>query len=222
MENMEVKVEIGDLYQFLIAECRYGYKRNNHLMPWGAYEHVKQYLPIMYEVDADYALHTACQLCDECISQQLTNNFYDGLDDVHGSRKEAIEFIDWLLDWINDNSENTIYEHVYRGFKPYNYYLYEENLKRESEFKYRLYEVNTFDIDSEFIFKDNIVREITTEPVSWDEVNKLLFEGELKSNTATFNKKSIYPRGKVIGEVDRIIEPSEFQGKIYVIIKGNQ
>ena len=85
-----VNVEIHDLYQFMIAECRYGYKRNNHLMPGGAYDHVKEYLPEILKVNKDTALHTASQLCDECISEQLTANFYEGLDDEFGNRKDAV------------------------------------------------------------------------------------------------------------------------------------
>lgn len=71
MENtQEKKISVGqkDLYQFLIAECRYGYTRNNHLMPDGAFRHVKEYLPLMKETDRFFAAGVAEQLADECIS----------------------------------------------------------------------------------------------------------------------------------------------------------
>ena len=65
----KVPVEIGDLYQFMICECRYGYTRNNHLMPWGAFRHVYEYLPKMEKADLERAASTACQLAEEAISE---------------------------------------------------------------------------------------------------------------------------------------------------------
>ena len=38
MEEKEyVKIDVHKLYQLLITELRYGYTRNNHLMPSSAY-----------------------------------------------------------------------------------------------------------------------------------------------------------------------------------------
>ena len=85
---INVGVEIHELYQLLISECRYGYTRNNHLMPWGAYDKVKRYLPLMFKKDPEAALHTACQICDECSSEQIVRNFYDGLDDEESDALE--------------------------------------------------------------------------------------------------------------------------------------
>lgn len=76
-KGKSIRVKVNDLYQLLIGDCRYGYTRNNHLMPWGAFEHCKKYLPIVKEVDPICAAHTASQLADEAI-QELTR---DALDD---------------------------------------------------------------------------------------------------------------------------------------------
>lgn len=65
----DITVDCKDLYQFLISECRYGYTRNNHLMPWGAFHHVYEYLPLMKETNRDFAISTACQLAEEAIEQ---------------------------------------------------------------------------------------------------------------------------------------------------------
>ena len=71
-----VPVEIGDLYQFMICECRYGYTRNNHLMPWGAFHHVYEYLPEMEKANLERAAGTACQLAEEAIDE-LRRYFFD-------------------------------------------------------------------------------------------------------------------------------------------------
>lgn len=208
-----VKVEIDDLYQFMIAECRYGYRRNNHLMPWGAYEHVKEYLPLMLKVNPDTAIHTALQLCEECISDQLFTNFYDGLDDEFGNRKDALEFVTYLLKFAQDNKVGTSYEYLDMP-KPYNYDLYEKNLKNESELRYRVYELDSFEEHA------NTVRELTTEPVSKQEADEILFTKELGVTSGSFNhidiKTNSYPV-RVIGEKIRIIEPESHKGKIYLI-----
>ena len=73
-----MNVSLKNVYQLLISEMRYGYRRNNHLMPSCGYDKVKTLVPQMYEVDKEYAIYTMKQLCEECISDQLTANFYDG------------------------------------------------------------------------------------------------------------------------------------------------
>lgn len=70
-KGQTISVIPGDLYQFMIAECRYGYTRNNHLMPWGAFNHCRAYLPKMSEIDSELAERTAIQLAEEAI-QELT------------------------------------------------------------------------------------------------------------------------------------------------------
>lgn len=126
-----VKINLKDLYQFLICECRYGYTRNNHLMPSGAFEHVKEYIPKIAEQDIDFAVHTVKQLCEECIFNQLVTNFFDGEDDEFGNRKEAIEFIDWCYKYVNDLETWT----------PYNYQQYVTNYQKNFEPRYNIYEI---------------------------------------------------------------------------------
>lgn len=72
-----ILVNVHDLYQLLLGNCRYGYTRNNHLMPWGSFEHCKKYLPMMKEVDPTCAAHTATQLAEEAISELTMDAFSD-------------------------------------------------------------------------------------------------------------------------------------------------
>ncbi len=75
VKNKTVSVDLSDLYQFMVSECRYGYTRNNHLMPWGAFNHVYEYLPLMVKVDPDWAASTATQLAEEAISELRSYSF---------------------------------------------------------------------------------------------------------------------------------------------------
>jgi len=122
--NVEKKIEISlnDLYQLLISELRYGYRRNNHLMPNCAYYRVKELIPQMYEIDNEYALYTLKQICEECISDQLVHNFYDGKDDEYGNRTKAIEFVNWCMNWI--------FEHGDRIYRPYCWSRFKDNLEK--------------------------------------------------------------------------------------------
>ena len=93
MENIKdktVSVSLSDLYQFLVSECRYGYTRNNHLMPWGAFRHVYEYLPLMVEADADRAIGTAKQLAEEAISELCRYSFNEDKN-----KAEVFYTIDW-------------------------------------------------------------------------------------------------------------------------------
>ena len=76
-EQKTVKVAIGDLRQFMVAECRYGYTRNNHLMPWGAFHHVYEYLPEMEKADPEWAAGVASQLAEEAIEQLRMYTFFE-------------------------------------------------------------------------------------------------------------------------------------------------
>lgn len=210
MKTKKVQIAVQDVYQLMLSECRYGYTRNNHLIPGGAYDHVKKYLPKLAKCDLDYALHTASQLCDECISQQLNGNFYNGLDDEHGNRKEAIEFINWLLDFIHDKGRDTNYS----NFMPYNYDTFLVNKEREVGHKYRVFELNSFEEGAE------VVRELTKEPISKKEADEVLFSKELGVTSGIMNhidiKSKNYPI-RVVGEIIRIIEPETHKGKVYSI-----
>jgi hypothetical protein len=93
MENIKdktVSVSLSDLYQFLVSECRYGYTRNNHLMPWGAFRHVYEYLPLMVEADVDRATGTAKQLAEEAISELCRYSFSEDKNKV-----KVFYTIDW-------------------------------------------------------------------------------------------------------------------------------
>ena len=217
---INVGVEIHELYQLLIGECRYGYTRNNHLMPWGAYDKVKRYLPLMFKKDPEVALHTACQICEECISEQIVRNFYDGLDDEHRTREEAIKFVEWCLDWIHTNGKkaNEVPDYVtrtrYENFYPYNYDHFQDNIKKVENFRYRVFELEEFKADAKKI------RELTTEPVSKKDADELLFIKEMGVTQGVMNhieiKTSEYPV-RVIGELIRIIEPKNYAGRIFSI-----
>lgn len=81
MENNKrktVNVALGDLRQFMIAECRYGYTRNNHLMPWGAFQHVYEYLPEMEKADPEWAASAASQLAEEAIEELRKYTYFEG------------------------------------------------------------------------------------------------------------------------------------------------
>jgi len=90
-------------------------------MPICAFEEVKEYLNIMFDVDEHVAIHTAKQLCEECISFQLVDNFSEKEDDEFDNKKKSLEFIEYLLEWIAEK---------YVDYTPYNYNVYRE-IKKE-------------------------------------------------------------------------------------------
>lgn len=161
-------IELKDVYQLLLSECRYGYTRNNHLMPDGAYTKVKKYIPEMYKIDKDYALRTLQQICEECISLNLLTNFYDDYDDEFGNRQSCIDFIKWCLDYINNNWN--------QNYVPYNFDSFKEALEQENKPKYLVYEVN-----------NDIKTLITPTPVS-----KLEYEDMIFFKDKIMTDKSIY------------------------------
>ena len=157
-----MNVSLKNVYQLLISEMRYGYRRNNHLMPSCGYDKVKTLVPQMYEVDKEYAVYTMKQLCEECISDQLVANFYDGEDDEFGNRAEAIKFINWSVQWINqhENSSN--------NWLPYNHDLFVANLAKDNEPRYLVYELRG---------KSKRKKLITVDPVSQNEYLNVVFDG---------------------------------------------
>lgn len=143
MSNNEVKVDLHDLYQLLIAECRYGYTRCNHLMPGGAFDKVKKYVPLIVEQDKDYAIRTVTQLCDECID--YVNTFFNnGDDDEFGNRLEAFEFIDWCLAFGHQ-------------VKPYNLDIYTTNKALDDKDVYKVYDENNNLLIEDSISKNMIL-----------------------------------------------------------------
>ena len=130
-----VQVGLKDMYQMLIESCRYGYTRNNHLMPWGSFQHVRSYLPKLIKKDREWGLHTASQLCDEAISA-LAGAYPNGYDiDFWGgcNMHEYREFIDWLLGILREN-----------GYKmPYNLDQYQWQLRQDGARLWTLEDLDT-------------------------------------------------------------------------------
>ena len=162
-----MNVSLKNVYQLLISEMRYGYRCNNHLMPSCGYDKVKTLVPQMYEIDKEYAIYTMKQLCEECISDQLSANFYDGEDDEYGNRAEAIEFVKWSLQWINQHENNS------NNWLPYNHDLFEANLAKDNEPRYLVYELRG---------KSKRKKLITAEPVSQNEYLNVVFDGIAEAN----------------------------------------
>ncbi len=162
-----MNVSLKNVYQLLISEMRYGYRRNNHLMPSCGYDKVKTLVPQMYEVDKEYAAYTMKQLCEECISDQLAANFYDGEDDEFGNRAEAIKFINWSIQWVNQHEKNS------NNWLPYNHDLFVANLAKDDEPRYLVYELRG---------KSKRKKLITVEPVSQNEYMNVVFDGITEAN----------------------------------------
>ena len=157
-----MNISLKNVYQLLISEMRYGYSRNNHLMPSCGYDNIKTLVPQMYEVDKDYAVYTMKQLCEECISDQLAANFYDGEDDELGNRAEAIKFINWSIQWINQHENNS------NNWLPHNHDLFIANLAKDNEPRYLVYELRG---------KSKRKKLITVDPVSQNEYLSVVFDG---------------------------------------------
>ena len=171
--NASIIVKLKDVYQFLIDSCRYGYTRNNHLMPDGAYEKCIEYLPKVANEDPDYAAYIAKQLCEECISEQLVMNFYNGIDDEFNTRANAIDFIEYCLDFIKQYDED---------FKPYNYDSYLENLKRDDD---KIYWVA---VETE---EEGEWKLLSTEPVSVKDYMNLIAK-DLGSDSFIYTRQRVY------------------------------
>ena len=157
-----MNISLKNVYQLLISEMRYGYSRNNHLMPGCGYDNIKNLIPQMYEVDKDYAVYTMKQLCEECISDQLVANFYDGEDDEFGNRAEAIKFVTWSMQWVNQHENNS------NNWLPYNHDLFVANLAKDNEPRYLVYELRG---------KSKRKKLITVDPVSQNEYLNVVFDG---------------------------------------------
>lgn len=117
----KVEIEIKHMYWYLIETCRYGYTRNNHLMPADAFDTCRKLLPRVAEADLEYAIYTAKQLAEEAISMELLIHFYEKVDDQFGNMAETIKFIEDLLKFIEDNAKGGN-----KMLKPYNYDSYLE------------------------------------------------------------------------------------------------
>lgn len=199
-----VEIEVHDLYCYLLSECRYGYTRNNLSMPNDAYASCYKYLPVLSKVDSGYGLSLAKQLCEECISRELSMQFYDGDDDKYGNREKTIEFIKWLLKWIKDND--------CFAYHPYNYDLYLKNIAINDEPQYLVSELFGYDIDSHTYKKAKLLN--GGRLMSKNEYDNYLFVGICgvkEGQTLTYNKISLSKNndhyGKMIKHVYRMFKP---------------
>lgn len=129
----EIKVNTKDLYQLLIGNLRYAYTRNNHLMPSSAFDQTLRILKDMMQSYPKGATMTAKQICEECISLQITNNFSNGVDDEYHNLKASRKFVNDLLDLIHETSDDNAL------WYPYNYDLFLKNLELDDSPRYRFY-----------------------------------------------------------------------------------
>ena len=182
-----VKIKLKDLYQLLISTARYAYTRNNHLMPGSFYEQAKRLLAEMKDADPEWAVGTAKQLCDECISEEIQNHFYEGIDDDYNNLHDSREFVKWLLDFIANGT-----------WKPYNYTDFEANLKKDDEPRYNIYKV-----EGEKEIK------ITDTPASQNNFKDILFKDYLTivyRKNKLDDKRTLY----IISEDNNFRESEEF------------
>ena len=163
MKEVMVKIKTHDLYQLLVASCRYGYTRNNHLEPESSFIHVKYYLPLMLKEDREITLTTAKQLCEECINE-LESRFYNGNDDVFNNRTTYIAFIQWLLKFLCKNDK------TFNESQIYNIENYYRNLSEDTRKK--------------FIVYDNMTQEELTGVLTKDEYFQFLLDRYVESNTS--------------------------------------
>lgn len=198
MEDKKVGILSGDLYRLLVSELRYAYTWNNWRQPSGSYDDVRRLLPHFLEADADFALSTAKQLCEECISEYLALHFFDGLDDENGNRALAVDFIEWLLKFVHENGD--------KAYIPYNIDLYRWNIEKHSKLRYALSRL--VDGSSETIL-------IGSEP----EINAKLFHDILKADSFVPQNKTKLKNSsdRIIGEVFTILEPADHSGEVYKI-----
>lgn len=202
-----VEITPKDLYQLLLAECRYGYSRNNHLMPGGAYEHAKKYLPIMKDIDKEMAINTAKQLCEECIEMELVK-FSDGIDDENGNRISALRFISEMIDFVNDNSDN-------KDWKPYNYDSYRNNADLDILPRYDIYEAeytgyNKLNDEREF----KLGKKLTSALLSRDDVLIYICSYICHSDSITYRKYELKPDWKDYIETNSSTFREEFNKQI--------
>ena len=186
----EVKIDTCVAYRLVISNLRYGYTRNNHLMPWCAFEEAREVIDAMMEVDKSMAMHTVTQSCEECISA-LGNAFRDGVDDEFDNRKHYIDYIEWCLAKIDEDDPINL---------PYNINTYRKNLALD--------ELKRYDI----VWLDDDGKDGATEgPYSLNEAIDRLFEGV---NEATYRKERIVDEnGRVSYRYD-ILTPYQKQATI--------
>lgn len=207
-----VEIKPKDMYQFLLAECRYGYTRNNHLMPGGAYHHVDEYLPELLKADKEMAINTAKQLVEECIEMELVQ-FADGIDDDNGNRNAALRFIERMFAFVNENSD-------IKNWKPYNYDSYEANVNLDVKPRYDIYEAEYTGygkLADEKEFK--LGKKINTEMISKNDLFMFLIKSEPLFNnakSATYRKYEYKPDWKDYVESNSYLFREEYNKQVLI------
>lgn len=166
-----IEVDVKTMYQLLVESLRYGYTRNNHLVPDGCYDTVKKYIPVMESVDPEFTIYTVEQLCEECISDNLVRNFYSGEDDEFYNRESGIKFINWCIEFVHKYNSD---------WKPYNYNQYVENLQHDEDKLYLLRKIDYKVTDGKEVL-------ITKGPLSKDDVFKRMLE-DIGTTQIVFHK----------------------------------
>jgi len=105
--NAKIRIELKDMYDLLIVECRYAYRRNNHLQPATAYDRVRRLIPLMYRANKLFAKQTLKQICTECIGDELM--IYLPREDKFFNRRRSIEFVEWCMDTLRSYGETDWY-----------------------------------------------------------------------------------------------------------------
>lgn len=87
---MNISINERDLYQFIIAEMRYGFTKDNLIFPENAIQHAKKYIPSM----PDFGVVTAEHLKLEIESEMRIKKFSEA------NEQKLIGFVIWLNDFI--------------------------------------------------------------------------------------------------------------------------
>lgn len=210
MQNKrDITLDIKTVYQILIGDLRYGYTRNNHLMPSDAYDKAKSILNLMKKTNSTWAYSTANQICEECISDQIMIHFYNGFDDEYGNLQEAIDFVEYLIKFMQEHNKE---------YKPYNYDLYEDLINKKKNIKYSVYKLNK---EEDFLAKgipNN--SEALKSSLTLDEAYDYLLLDILGTTNGTFNNLNIVEQGRVIGKKFRILSPDNHHGELYMILRN--
>lgn len=190
---IKLEIEPKTLYQLLVSEERYGCSRNNHLMPMGAFDNIKEVLPQFYKLDNITGIATAKQICEEIINE-LNYRFFDGLDDEFNNREDYLDMILWLLDFVVNNIGE---------WKPYNWDTYLRQLSLDCEKRYYIEDMDTKE-------------QLSKGKVSKKELIDVIMKDILNADMATYTKNTILCKGKEVRFELHIQEPIIRNIMVYV------
>ncbi|MBO7212631.1 MAG: hypothetical protein J6V44_16735 [Methanobrevibacter sp.] len=179
MEKKIIEIDSHVLCRMMVVNLRYCYTRNNHLEPTCTYDLFKEeLLPAFFEKDEETALHTAKQICEECISDEICTRFFEGEDDEFDNREYSIKFVNYLLDLIHEYDEY---------YKPYNFDSFLKNLEHDNDKIYQIYEED-IDKNKTLVTEKNFSKKEYFDYIFKDVLK--LTEEELKKGVY-YNKKRI-------------------------------